>query len=82
MFRATVLILAVMCAVASAITHIRIETNYGVIEAELYDSKAPITVNNFKTYVQSRHYDNTIAHRVINRFMVQMGGFDQSFMVR
>jgi cyclophilin family peptidyl-prolyl cis-trans isomerase len=55
---------------------IKIETNYGNIVAELYPDKAPITVENFKTYVQENFYDNTTFHRIINGFMIQGGGFD------
>lgn len=43
--------------------------------AELYEDKAPITVENFLKYVDSKHYDGTIFHRVIKNFMIQGGGF-------
>ncbi len=51
------------------------DTNFGKIEIELDDKKAPVTVNNFLTYVDARFYDGTIFHRVIDNFMVQGGGF-------
>lgn len=51
------------------------DTNFGKIEIELDDKKAPTTVNNFLTYVDARFYDGTIFHRVIDNFMVQGGGF-------
>ena len=38
--------------------------------------KAPETAANFKEYVKSGHYDNTVFHRVINNFMIQGGGFE------
>ncbi len=47
----------------------------GPIKIELNAEKAPITVKNFLTYVDSKFYDNTIFHRVINGFMIQGGGF-------
>lgn len=53
------------------------ETSMGTIKAELYPDKAPITVKNFLSYVESKHYENTIFHRVIDGFMVQGGGFDK-----
>lgn len=53
------------------------ETSMGTIKAELYPDKAPITVKNFLSYVDSKHYENTIFHRVIDGFMVQGGGFDK-----
>lgn len=51
------------------------ETNKGNFEVELYRDKAPITVENFLTYVQEGHYDGTVFHRVIDGFMIQGGGF-------
>lgn len=53
-----------------------LQTNHGVIEIELNQEKAPITVANFVNYVNSGHYDGTIFHRVIDGFMIQGGGFD------
>jgi cyclophilin family peptidyl-prolyl cis-trans isomerase len=52
------------------------ETTMGTVKMELYASKAPITVDNFLKYVDAKHYDNTIFHRVIPNFMVQCGGFE------
>jgi cyclophilin family peptidyl-prolyl cis-trans isomerase len=51
------------------------ETSKGTIKIELFASKAPITVKNFLQYVEDKHYDGTIFHRVISDFMVQGGGF-------
>jgi peptidyl-prolyl cis-trans isomerase A (cyclophilin A) len=50
-------------------------TSAGDIHIELYADKAPISVKNFLTYVDSGHYDGTIFHRVIPDFMIQGGGF-------
>ncbi|MGI5870351.1 MAG: peptidylprolyl isomerase [Kiritimatiellia bacterium] len=52
-----------------------IETSMGALKAELYADKAPITVANFLSYVDSGFYDGTIFHRVIRDFMIQGGGF-------
>ncbi|WP_447750728.1 peptidylprolyl isomerase [Pseudomonas nicosulfuronedens] len=57
-------------------TTVKLQTNFGDITLELFDDKAPETVANFKEYVKSGHYDNTVFHRVINNFMVQGGGFE------
>jgi cyclophilin family peptidyl-prolyl cis-trans isomerase len=54
-----------------------IETNHGSIKLELYPDKAPITVKNFLAYVDDKHYDGLIFHRVIDGFMIQGGGFDK-----
>jgi peptidyl-prolyl cis-trans isomerase B (cyclophilin B) len=56
--------------------HVLMQTSLGSIKLELDEDKAPITVNNFLTYVDDGFYDNTIFHRVIDRFMIQGGGFE------
>jgi cyclophilin family peptidyl-prolyl cis-trans isomerase len=52
------------------------ETSMGTIKIELNAEKAPITVQNFLKYVEDKHYDGTIFHRVISDFMIQGGGFE------
>lgn len=52
-------------------------TNKGTIKIELDKEKAPATVENFMSYVKAGHYDKTIFHRVIDKFMIQGGGFDE-----
>ena len=56
-------------------TKIIIETTTGNIKIELYNDKAPITSENFKKYVESGYFTDTIFHRVIKDFMIQGGGF-------
>lgn len=51
------------------------KTTKGDITIELYPDKAPITVQNFLTYVDEGFYNGTIFHRVINNFMIQGGGY-------
>lgn len=53
---------------------VRIETSVGAFVVELYPAKAPKSVANFLSYVDSGHYDNTIFHRIIRGFVVQGGG--------
>ncbi len=60
-------------------TKVRISTSLGDIEAELYADKAPKTVANFVQYVNDKHYDGTIFHRVIAGFMLQGGGYDAQY---
>ena len=55
---------------------VKLHTNHGTITLELDAEKAPETVKNFISYVESGHYNNTIFHRVISGFMIQGGGFD------
>jgi peptidyl-prolyl cis-trans isomerase B (cyclophilin B) len=51
------------------------ETSEGTVKIELFINEAPRTVKNFLTYVEDKHYDGTIFHRVIPDFMIQGGGF-------
>lgn len=51
-----------------------LETNLGKIEITLNAERAPISSQNFLQYVDEKHYDGTIFHRVIEGFMVQGGG--------
>jgi len=50
-------------------------TTQGSFTIELDEAKAPLTVENFLSYVRSGHYDGTVFHRVIKGFMIQGGGF-------
>ncbi len=56
--------------------NVELHTTAGVITLELDDAKAPVTVENFLSYVRDGHYDGTVFHRVIKGFMVQGGGFE------
>src|SRR5262245_50643420 len=51
-----------------------ISTSLGDITVELDAAKAPLSVENFLTYVKAGHYNGTIFHRVIKGFMIQGGG--------
>lgn len=52
-----------------------IKTSEGDITLQLFADKAPVTVANFLSYVDSGFYKGTIFHRVIPNFMIQGGGF-------
>ena len=54
---------------------VRLATSAGDIVVELEAEKAPKTVANFVQYVRAGHYDGTIFHRVIENFMIQVGGY-------
>lgn len=58
---------------------VKLETSMGIIIVELDRTKAPITVDNFLTYVITGEYNNTIFHRIIENFIVQGGGYDVDF---
>lgn len=59
-----------------------LETTAGDIVLELNRDRAPISVENFLTYVNSKHYDGTIFHRVIKDFMIQGGGMDENMRMK
>ncbi|WP_286265214.1 peptidylprolyl isomerase [Thalassotalea atypica] len=61
---------------------VKFETSKGVIIVELDRIKAPLTVNNFLTYVVEGEFNNTIFHRVIGDFIAQGGGYDKDFNMR
>ncbi|MCC6665753.1 MAG: peptidyl-prolyl cis-trans isomerase [Polyangiaceae bacterium] len=60
-------------------TTVVIDTNFGSITLSLDAERAPKTVANFLSYVDSGHYQGTIFHRVIDGFMAQGGGYDQAY---
>jgi cyclophilin family peptidyl-prolyl cis-trans isomerase len=70
------LLLALAAPAAAANPQVVLDTSMGKITLELFEDKAPITVKNFLGYVDDKHYDGTVFHRVINGFMVQGGGFE------
>ena len=56
---------------------VEVVTNLGTFVIQLDPAKAPGSVKNFLAYVDAKHYDGTVFHRVIPTFMIQGGGFDQ-----
>jgi cyclophilin family peptidyl-prolyl cis-trans isomerase len=52
---------------------VKIETNHGTIEAEMYADLAPKTAGNFIELAKKGFYDGIIFHRVIEGFMIQGG---------
>ncbi len=59
---------------------ITIKTNYGNIEVELFEEKAPLSCENFRQYAKDGFFANTIFHRVIPNFMIQGGGMDENMV--
>jgi peptidyl-prolyl cis-trans isomerase B (cyclophilin B) len=54
-----------------------LKTVLGDITLELDKTKAPVTTENFLSYVSSGHFNGTVFHRVIPGFMIQGGGFTE-----
>ena len=52
---------------------VKLVTNRGTIELELYPQHAPKTVNNFVFLAGEGYYDGVKFHRVIADFMIQSG---------
>ena len=57
-------------------------TSAGNITMELNPAVAPITVNNFLSYVNTGYYRSTLFHRVIPGFMIQGGGYTTGLVKR
>jgi len=60
-------------------TKVKLTTSLGEIVIQLNSEKAPISAENFLTYVKEGFYTGTIFHRIIPGFMAQGGGFDTDF---
>ena len=56
-------------------TNVEMVTSKGTIKLELDEKKAPVTVENFLSYVADHFFDGLIFHRIIPGFMIQGGGF-------
>ena len=50
-----------------------IETNKGVLVADLFEDMVPVTVNNFVFLALHKYYDGIVFHRVLEDFMAQTG---------
>lgn len=57
---------------------VAIETSKGTVTLELFQDRAPISVENFLSYVEKEFFAGTIFHRVIPNFMIQCGGFTEN----
>lgn len=65
---------------AFAASEVEIATSLGNFIVELNDERAPRTVDNFLSYVNSGFYNGTTFHRVIDGFMIQGGGFSPNLI--
>ena len=62
-------------AAFAANPQIELKTSQGTVTIELYQDKAPKTVENFLQYAKDGFFNGTVFHRVIPGFMIQGGGF-------
>ncbi|MDP2136080.1 MAG: peptidylprolyl isomerase [Sulfuritalea sp.] len=77
MHRLYLLVFAFLFSVAAhaANPQLEVKTSQGTVTIELYQDKAPKTVENFLQYAKDGFFNGTIFHRVIPGFMIQGGGF-------
>ncbi|MEO0716781.1 MAG: peptidylprolyl isomerase [Planctomycetota bacterium] len=54
---------------------IRLATNFGDIDIELFSDTAPNTVNNIMRLTRAGRYDQSFFHRLVDGFVLQGGGF-------
>ena len=69
------LIFAISWSAMAKDPEVIISTSMGDITLRLFADRAPVTVENFLSYVDSGYYSGTVFHRVIPSFMIQGGGF-------
>jgi cyclophilin family peptidyl-prolyl cis-trans isomerase len=67
---------------AVAAERVRVTTNLGAFVIELQRDRAPLTVENFLSYVRSGYYTNTLFHRVIANFVIQGGGVGPDYKAK
>jgi cyclophilin family peptidyl-prolyl cis-trans isomerase len=73
--KAGFLLVAFVSLPCAANTIVRMQTDLGSVEIELFDTAAPETVANFLNYVNAGDYDGTFIHRSDPGFVLQMGGY-------
>lgn len=80
-FRLILLVAGMFLSVSAlgANPQVKMRTNLGEMVFELYPEKAPKTVANFLQYVRSGHYNGTLFHRTVQKFIIQGGGFTPDF---
>jgi peptidyl-prolyl cis-trans isomerase A (cyclophilin A) len=53
------------------------ETTLGDFKIEFFEKEAPISVANFRKYIDDGFFDGTIFHRIVPGFVIQGGGFTE-----
>ncbi len=67
--------MAMTAAAARADTIVDMQTTFGDIDIELFDTTAPLTVKNFLSYVENGAYNGSFFHRDVPGFVLQGGGY-------
>lgn len=79
---AIALVAASLSSRAAEPERVRVTTSLGSFVIELQRDRAPLTVDNFLSYVRAGHYTNTLFHRVIANFVIQGGGVGADYKAR
>jgi peptidyl-prolyl cis-trans isomerase A (cyclophilin A) len=77
-FKRVFTLAAIVLALAPSLgqaTMVRLDTDKGPIDINLYDAETPLTVANFLSYVRSGAYNNSLFHRLVGGFVMQGGGY-------
>jgi peptidyl-prolyl cis-trans isomerase A (cyclophilin A)/peptidyl-prolyl cis-trans isomerase B (cyclophilin B) len=69
-------------AFGASTERVRVTTNFGAFVIEMQRDRAPLTVENFLSYVRSGYYTNTLFHRVIANFVIQGGGVGPDYKAK
>jgi len=57
---------------SSVATIVEMQTSQGTIEINLFDQQTPKTVENFLSYVDDAAYNQTVIHRSVDKFVIQV----------
>ena len=73
MLRPFLIAFAFLCSIAAhaANPQLEVKTSQGTLLIELYQDKAPKSVENFLQYAKDGFFNGTVFHRVIPDFMIQ-----------
>jgi len=53
------------------------ETTLGNFKIEFFEKEAPVSVANFRKYIDGGFFNGTIFHRIVPGFVIQGGGFTE-----
>jgi len=53
------------------------ETTLGDFKIEFFEKEAPLSVANFRKYIDGGFFNGTIFHRIVPGFVIQGGGFTE-----
>ena len=66
---------ALMLPLQTSAVTVLVQTSVGDFQLELFDDVAPLTVNNFLSYIEDGSYNDSIVHRNSKGFVIQGGTY-------